>query len=470
MKENIKRLGYVLLGCFMVVSLYLGYVGVFWGPRLIAHPYNRRLAAAEAQIQRGNIYDRQGVILAQSREGKRYYPLGKLAAHPVGFVSALYGKAGLEAVLDPYLLGRAPGDRVRAFWDRLRGKPTVGNDVVVTLDARLQRQAAQLLAGRRGAVVALNPRSGAILAMASSPAFDPNRIEESYPAVQGEREAPLFNRATQGAYPPGSTFKLVTAAAALAAARSNAERMFECQGSIAVDGFVLRDTVVHGRVSFERALAESCNSTFALLGLEVGAQRLYRAARSFGFEQNPWEGTATPFWPYRPGSLTSPERMSRPLLASSAIGQGEVLVSPLQMALVAAAIANGGIIMRPCFVERILDPSGRELYRNEPRVWLKATDSGVAEIIMKAMVTAVREGTGREAFLPGVSVAGKTGSAQNPHGDAHAWFIGFAPAEDPRVAVAVIIENGGSGGSVAAPVARELLALALSLRDEGSSR
>lgn len=470
MKQNIQRLGYVVLGCFVVVSLYLGYVSVFWGPRLNAHPYNRRLIALEAHIQRGSIYDRQGVILAQSKEGRRYYPLGELAAHPVGFVSALYGKTGLEAALDAYLLGQAPGDRVRMFWDRLRGRVPVGNDVVLTLDARLQRLAMQLLAGRRGAAVVLNPRTGAILAMASSPGFDPNRIEENYQAVQREKEAPLFNRATQSAYPPGSTFKVVTAAAALAAERGTAKRVFDCQGSITVDGFVLRDTVAHGRVSFERALVESCNSTFALLGLELGAQRLYRAARSFGFEQNPWENTATPFWPYRPGSLTPPEKMSRPLLASSAIGQGEVLANPLQMALVAAAIANGGVIMRPYFVERVLGPSGRVLYRSEPRTWVKATDGEVAEIIKKAMVAAVREGTGREASLPGVNVAGKTGSAQNPHGDAHAWFIGFAPAEAPRVAVAVIIENGGSGGIVAAPVARELLALALSLSGEGNSR
>lgn len=462
MKPNIQKLGYVLLGSFALVSLYLGYVNVIWGPHLTVHPYNRRLAAYEAQIHRGTIYDRQGAVLAQTKEGRRYYALAQDAAHPVGFVSERYGRTGLESAFDRYLLGQTSGDRLRMLWDRLRGRPLRGNDVVVTLDARLQRLAMQLLAGRKGAAVVLDPRSGAILALASSPSFDPNRIEEHYQEIQRAKEAPLFNRAIQGAYPPGSTFKLVTAAGILAVDPGVSKRIFNCQGSITVEGFELRDTAVHGKLDFERALALSCNSTFAQLGLELGAQRFYQTARAFGLTQNPWENTDTAILPYRPGTLTPPEKMNRPLLASSAIGQGEVLVSPLQMALVAAAIANDGVIMRPYFLDRVQDPSGRVVYKNEPRPWLKATDGEVAKVIKKAMVAVVRDGTGREASLPGVSVAGKTGSAQNPHGDTHAWFVGFAPAENPRVVVAVIVENGGSGGAVAAPVARELMRLALS--------
>ncbi len=468
MKTNIRRLSYLILGSFVLLGFYIGYVNVFLGPVLATDPHNRRLAVYESKVHRGTIYDRRGTVLAQTDGGRRIYPLGQDAAQVVGFISQRYGRVGLESAYDRYLLGMTEKDKIEVIMDRLLGRPRVGNDVVVTLDARLQQLAMQLLGKRQGAVVALDPRNGAILVLASSPSFNPNTIDHPagrsssgkvltrYDLLQQDKGAPLLNRATQGAYPPGSTFKLITAAGALTTNPEVAKRIFNCQGSLIIDGFRLTDTAAHGSVDFNRALAVSCNTTFARLGLEVGAERFYRTARAFGLTGDPWTGNP-PEVAYRPGTLTLPEKMNKPQLASSAIGQGEVLVNPLQMALVAAAIANNGVIMRPHLLARVQDPREGVLLQTVPRPWLTAVSPEVAGIIKEAMVAVVREGTGKEAALPDITVAGKTGSAQNPKGDTHAWFVGFAPAERPSVVVVVIIENGGAGGAVAAPVAREMI-------------
>ncbi|HHW43608.1 cell division protein FtsI [Desulfofundulus thermobenzoicus] len=477
MKNNIRCLGYIILASFVVLAFYVGYVNVFMGPALATDPHNGRLAAWEAGIKRGTIFDRQGVVLAKTENGRRVYPLGQDTAQVVGFISRRYGRTGLESAYDRYLLGMTDDDKIQALINRLLGRPRVGNDLVVTLDARLQHLARELLGQRKGAVAALDPRSGAILALASSPGFDPNQIDQPaavpgrnngtvYDLLQRDPNAPLLNRAAQGAYPPGSTFKIVTGAGALTADPSVSKRIFNCQGSLTVDGFKLPDLAAHGAVDFRRAMAVSCNTTFATLGLELGVERFYQNALAFGLTRNPWEHNlpgvpGSPELDYRPGTLTPPKKMTRPELASSAIGQGEVLVNPLQMALAAAAIAHNGVIMRPHLLERIQEPGGRTLVKAAPQAWLTATSPAVAAVVKEAMVAVVREGTGKGAALPGVTVAGKTGSAQNPRGDTHAWFVAFAPAEEPRVVVAVIIENGGAGGAVAAPVAREVIRAAL---------
>ncbi|MGB9825545.1 MAG: peptidoglycan D,D-transpeptidase FtsI family protein, partial [Desulfofundulus sp.] len=443
MKQNIRRLGYLLLGSFVLLSLYIGYINVFLGPVLATDPHNRRLAAYEAKVRRGTICDRRGAVLAKTQDGRRIYPLGEDAAQVIGFVSQRYGRTGLESAYDRYLLAMTDEDKIGMIIDRLMGRPRVGDNVVVTLDAHLQRLAMRLLGNRRGAIVVLDPRNGEILALASSPSYDPNTIDQPvrrtpdgkvltvYDLLQHDKGAPILNRATQGAYPPGSTFKLITAAGALTADPGVIKRIFNCQGSLVIDGFRLYDTAAHGKVDFRRALAVSCNVAFAQLGLEMGAERFYQTSRAFGLTLDPWKGNL-PEVAYRPGTLTPPEKMSKPELGSSAIGQGEVLVSPLQMALVAAAIANDGVIMRPHLLVRVQDHRGGVLFQTVPHRWLTAIDSKVAGIIKEAMVDVVKEGTGREAALPGITVAGKTGSAQNPGGEPHAWFVGFAPAERPR--------------------------------------
>jgi peptidoglycan glycosyltransferase len=292
--------------------------------------------------------------------------------------------------------------------------------------------------------------------MASSPSYDPNRLEDIWSQLLQDSKTPLINRAAQGAYPPGSTFKIVTAAAALAADPSLAGKDFDCPGYLVVNGYKLNDTAVHGKVDLTKALAVSCNTTFAQLGLTAGPEGFQRAVKAFGLLQEPPVGI-----PARAGTMAAAGALTPTELASSAIGQGEILVSPLQMALSAAAIANKGIIMQPYLVDTVKDSLGMTVQRQVAKNWLNATTPEIASAIKAGMVSAVKSGTAQAAAVSGVQAAGKTGSAQNAQGQTHAWFIGFAPSEQPRLAVAVILENAGSGGAVAAPVAGQLFAAAL---------
>lgn len=480
MQANIRRLAYLLLSCFILLTFYLGYINVVWGPALAADPHNRRLAVYEASVLRGTIYDREGVALArsshQNHSVRRIYPEGADTAQVVGFISPRYGRTGLESAYDRYLLGMTDEDKVKALLDKLLGRPRKGDDVQVTLDARLQHLAVQLLAGRKGAVAALDPRTGDILVLASSPGFDPNSIDQVvgekngrpitvYDQLQQDRNAPLLDRAAQGAYPPGSVFKLVTAAGALTADPATVRKVVDCRGGLTVDGFYLKDNAVHGNVDFQQAMAVSCNTYFATLGLTLGREKFYQTALAFGMTRNPWDNgpQGIPEIAYRPGTLTDPGQMSRPQLASSAIGQGHVLVNPLQMALITAAIANQGVIMRPHLLSEVRTPGGAVILRYQPRPWLTPVTPQVAQTIKNAMLSVVGSGTGRAAAIPGVAVAGKTGTAENPAGPPHAWFVGFAPADHPRVVVAVILENAGYGGDVAAPVAAQIMRAALAM-------
>ncbi|MFZ5632914.1 MAG: peptidoglycan D,D-transpeptidase FtsI family protein [Bacillota bacterium] len=489
MNDNIRKAGYFFLAIFSVLVIYLGYLNAVVGPKLSTDPHNRRLAAAEEAVVRGAIYDRRGVVLAEDRmvDGvkRRVYPRGRETAHLLGFVSQRYGRTGLESVFDSYLLAMDDAGKIQALVDRVLGRQRYGYNVVLTIDSDLQRQAVNLLGNRRGAVVALDPRSGAVLAMVSAPAFDPASVDSVVRTESGVRNgkkvelpvtgydilktqtgaAPLLNRAARGIYPPGSTFKIITGAGALAANPQNLGRIYDCKGSIAVEGFELKDTGVHGRINFNGALAVSCNTAFAGLGLELGEEGLKRAAKSFGFnfidydrsgrykDSYPVVGGEIPFYP---GTLPL-NKMSGPEVASAAIGQGRVLVSPLQMALVASAVANGGVVMKPAVLEKVVTRNGIVIKKMAPEILYNAVSPEVAGMLAAAMEEAVKRGTGSQASIAGVRVAGKTGSAQNPHGETHAWFIGFAPVENPRIAVAVLVENAGAGAGAAAPVARELI-------------
>lgn len=459
MKQNIKRLGILIIGLLTVLVFYLSYLNVVKGSVIAANPYNRRFQEYEAQVRRGTIYDTKGVVLAGTDAAKniRVYPMGRETAHLLGYVSERYGRAGLESAYDRYLLGMEGADRIRNFVNKLLAREQLGGDITLSIDSYLQGMAMDLLAGRRGAVVLLDPRSGAVRVMASNPSYDPSKLDELWPQLVKDESSPLINRAAQGAYPPGSTFKIVTAAGVLAAKPDAADKTYHCPGFLVVNGYRLEDTGVHGDISFRKAIAVSCNTTFAQLGLDQGAQNFARAVSAFGIEQDPGIGI-----PVRPGTIASAGAMIPTELASSAIGQGEVLVSPLHMALVAAAVANKGEIMSPYLVESVKDSMGEVLQQGSGRHWLYATSPDIAGIIKDGMVDAVKFGTATAAAVSGVQVAGKTGSAQNPHGQTHAWFIGFAPADQPRLAVAVIMENAGSGGGVAAPAAGRLLAAAIS--------
>lgn len=489
MNDNIRKLGYFFIAIFAVLALYLGYLNAIVGPKLSTDPHNRRLAAAEEAVVRGAIHDRSGKVLAEDKVvngvKKRVYPRGRETAHLLGFVSQQYGRTGLESVLDGHLLAMDDAGRVQGAIDRLLGRQSYGYNVTLTVDAGLQKLGLNMLGSRSGAVVALDPRTGAVLAMVSTPSFDPNTIDETvrtesvvkdgktvqsrvtgYDILKTRSDtAPLLNRAARGLYPPGSTFKIITGAAALES-RQKADKTTDCKGSITVEGFVLKDNGVHGPVDFTRAVAESCNSYFGELGLELGRDRVERAARAFGFDIMEYDDKTGALKgsypvvngeiPYHPGTLPA-NKMSAAELSSTAIGQGRTQVTPLQMALVAAGIANRGVIMKPFVLDEVTRRSGSVHRKAAPVELTAAVSPETARVLAASMEEAVKNGTASGARVQGIRVAGKTGSAQNPHGQTHAWFMGFAPAEDPRIAVAVIVENSGSGGYVSTPVAREII-------------
>jgi peptidoglycan glycosyltransferase len=309
-------------------------------------------------------------------------------------------------------------------------------------------------------VVVLDARDGAVLAMVSAPGFDPQTVAEQWPSLQQAEGSPLLNRAASGRYTPGSAFKPVTMAAALERGVAQPETTFRDPGSI-----IVRNTRITnfegqpcGTVSFTDALARSCNVVFITVGLRTGGEALLASARAFGFDRAPEFEL-----PAEASHLPPSDEVRGEGAGQMAFGQGSLAVTPLHMALLAATIARGGEAVEPYLVREVRTADGGVVRAHAPRPARRAIDAGIAAIIRDAMIAVVRRGTGGGAALPDVQVAGKTGTATVPRGPSHAWFIGFAPAEAPRLAIAVVIEHGGVGGRVAAPAAGRVLRQALQI-------
>lgn len=457
MRTNLLRSRIAIILCFALLALALGRIQLVERRELVLHPANRYRMAAENRVKRGEIFDRKGMPLALwTEEGQRYYPLSYAGSHPIGYVSGTLGASGAEAWFASELLGREGTQGFKNFWQRLAGGQEAGYNIQLTIDGNLQQLGYSLLGGQKGAIVAIQPATGEILALVSSPGFDPNHLEQNWNHYTNNPEEPLFNRALLGTYPPGSTFKLVVGAAALKQDPELLERQFECPGYIQLEGRQLACYQAHGQLSFVDGIAVSCNVVFAQLGLEIGEEQLRRQAGAFGFDQGLLAGI-----PVKHSSLGD-EPLTVNGLAESAIGQGKVLATPLQMALVTAAIANDGLLAEP-YLLRSRSVSGATFSAPAPvlsstRVLTRST----AQVLKEAMVGVVNYGTGRQARINGIQVGGKTGSAENPHGQAHAWFVAFAPAEAPEIAVAVVVENAGSGGGNGGPIVRELISYYLS--------
>ncbi|NLG85800.1 MAG: hypothetical protein GX489_01035 [Firmicutes bacterium] len=454
MRANVQRLQKVFICVFLLIVLALTNLTVFQRDKLMASPYNnQRVAGWDNQSIRGGIFDRHGEVLAvtDKKGGPRVYPAGYDLAPIIGYLDPKIGAAGLEARYGAELSGRPP------FWAALGLNfplAVQGEDLVLTVSLSLQREAMRLLAGRRGAAIVLDPRTGAVLALASQPSFEPSKLAKQWESISHDKAAPLLNRATQGLYPPGSTLKVVTLAAVLSQRPELAANNYHCPGQLTLPGYTVHCSQAHGELDLASALAVSCNVTFSQLGLKLGNNALAKQAeRAFFNNDIPFElPTAKSSWPQ--------QNVGDGETAQRAIGQGQVLTTPLQMALVTAGIANGGMIYQPYLVqERRL--GGRISARTKPQKMAEFVSPKVAAAITDMMIEVTKHGTGRGAALSEIKVAGKTGTAENPHGAPHAWYIGFAPAEKPRVVVAVIVENAGSGAAAALPLARTLLQLAL---------
>lgn len=427
------------------------------GPRLDADARNPR--HSDIVIGRGSILARDGSALALTRGDRRVYPLGTAGAHAVGYASAVYGTSGLEAAFDPVLSPQLETGPIAELRSLLAGAGSTqrGNDVVTTLDVTIQRALTGALAGHaRGAGIVLDPRTGEVLALASVPAFDPNALAQDWDRLRSDPESPLLDRSTNGLYPPGSTFKIVTAADALAAGVVTPASTFVDRGGLRVGSYTVHNDEgeVTGTQDLAGAFALSSNVDFASIALELGVDRWYDDAARWRL------GEPMDFdLPAALDRLPAKADVSPSILAQLGFGQASLLVTPLRMALIAATIAADGQTPRPYLVRSVAGNSAN--YATRPEVLAAPIDAATADEVRDLMIAVVRRGTGTSAALPGVTVAGKTGTATNPLGPPHSWFVAFAPAEAPRVAAAVVIENAGYGAAVAAPIVREVLRVAL---------
>jgi peptidoglycan glycosyltransferase len=476
--RSIRRLYLVLAGGFGLLVLMLGWWQVVAAGDLRDRPGNLQTQQAERLIDRGRILSADGRVLAASRARRvdgqqvyqRVYPQGSLAAHVIGYTSDQRGKTGVESTYNRYLSGSFGTE---PLLQRLNLKEKRGANVQLSIDTRVQEAAEQGLAGQRGAVVALDPRTGAVLAMASSPTFDLQQAITDFSAIPDEG-GPLVNRATSGRYAPGSTFKVVTATSALANGLYSPDSTFTDTGSYDTPGGEIRNfgNEVFGTHTLTTALTNSINTTFAKIGDELGITRLAETMTSYGFGERPPidlpDDEVSASGRRGPDGRLLPNEEAGVDTARLAIGQERLAVNPLQMAMVAGAIANGGTVMAPRLMSRIVDRGGQVVKRARPEELDEVMDAATAAELTAMMENVVREGTGTAAALSaaGVTVAGKTGTAETDDPSRNqAWFIGFAPSQDPVVAVAVVIEDTPStGGSAAAPVAAEVMRAAIEAR------
>jgi len=464
MDRPLRRLFLVFTLLFLALIVNLTYVQVWAAPKLKVNPSNTRAIQDQMRVERGAIVSADGVELAVSKQSGEYflrqYPQGDLTSPWLGYNSLRYGRAGIERLYNEDLSGQSGLLGLTNYWDQILGRPHRGADLKLTIKMAVQRAAATALGNRKGAVIALDPKTGAVLAMVSYPRYDPNKLDDLWTQLNTDSSTPLLNRASQGLYPPGSVFKMVVAGAALKEKAVTADTTFDDTGTVTAGGYVVRNygNDIYGTHTFAQAFAKSINTTFAKVGVQLGADVLAKYADDFGFGQAPpWVlvGAKSVF--------PDPAAMDKAHVAQAAFGQGEVLSTPLEIAMVASAVANGGTIMKPYIVNQVLDYHQNVLSETRPQTWLQPLDAVTAATLKQFMVQVVTSGTGTSAAINGVQVAGKTGTAEVANGEPHAWFAAFAPADDPQVVVVVLVENGGTGGSVAAPVARQVILAALGL-------
>jgi penicillin-binding protein A len=478
MNKPIRRVALIAMIMFALLLANGTYMMIFRQDSLAAQPQNRRVRDAEFAQNRGAILAAGKVEMAKTVPSKdrfkyqRAYPDGKLYAPITGFYSYDRASSALESTYNAQLAGTDDALFVRRLIDMATNKTPKGATVQTTIVPKIQKAATEALGNQKGAVVALDPKSGAVLAMVTSPTYDPNDIAshdieaagKAYSRLASDPQHPLSNRAAREIYPPGSTFKLVTAAAALADGKTP-DSTVESPDQLKLPGtrvYLSNSTNCGGtKITITQALKVSCNTAFANLGLEVGANKLRDQAQAFGFDRRHLSdlgGVASQF----------PDKLNQAQLALSSIGQYDVAASPLQMAMVSAAIANDGVLMDPYVVSSVWSADLKPIETHKQQELSTAMTPDNAKELQQMMLQVVNQGTGHNAQIPGVEVAGKTGTAQSdPKRKPFAWFTSFAPVDNPAVAVAVIVEdadiprNDIAGGRLAAPIAKAVMEAAL---------
>ena len=482
MNRQIRLVGLGMMVLFVALFLQLNYLQVVHAKALEANPLNGRAVVREYTAKRGDIITADGVTIASSQPTKdqfkylRNYPTGSLFEQITGFWSFTYGADGVERTYDKVLTGGSSPFRLPTSFNGLQQLFTnhdKSQSLTLTVLDKLQTLAQKELAGRTGSVVALNPKTGAILAMYSNPSFDPNPLsshnlpqaQAAYKSLQAVPGGVLSPGAYRQRWFPGSTFKIITSSA-----------IFDHQPQLATKTYPLlpalklpQTTNLLHNFAGERCGGQllqlftvSCNTGFGQVGLDLGANSLYSEAHSFGFDQRP--PIDLPFATQSGFPTADAFAHDLPGLAYSAIGQQDVQATPLEMALVASAIADGGTIMTPHVLDKVTDAQNQVVSTYQPQPWLQATSPGTAAQVTQLMLSVVNSpnGTGAAARIPGIQVAAKTGTAQTGTNKIDAWFAAFAPAQDPQIAVAVLIpdqpsQNEYQGGTLAAPIARTLI-------------
>ncbi len=462
MKGRLISVAYAFVVIFLILAAQEARVQLVQRTAILERPGDPR--RAQSVQLRGELLDATGAALARSAGQRRVYDAGSALAQIVGYSSPIYGESGLEATLDPIL---APPPETSAatsfaslFGHKLSTRHARGGEVVLTL----RRDIAQIVdralpAGIRGAALVMDPRTGALLAVVNRPTFDPNSLTADWNKLHARSDAPFLDRSLNGLYPPGSTFKMVTASAALDSGTFTLDDHFEDPGFFNIGGFSLHNAEheATGYQSFTGAFALSSNVDFAQIGVKLGLDTFYDYLHRYQVGED--AGLAVPV---SKDEVPVQSTVSDSELAQMAFGQGSLAVTPLRMALVGASIANGGVLMHPTLVKEIRAAGSTPIHIT-PVQWTRPISPQTAESMRDLMIAVVKYGTGTAAKLSDIAVAGKTGTATHPGGPPDAWFVCFAPADHPRLLVAVVVEDAGYGGVVAAPVARQILAGALPL-------
>ena len=471
MNAPLRRVAISVLVLFTLLIVNVNVIQVVRSDELRSDGRNTRVLVEEYDSERGSIVA-GGTEIANSVPTDdaltylRQYANGPVFAPVTGYYSLVYGNAQMERAADDVLSGEDARLFTRRLADLFTGRDPSGGDVVLTLDPAVQEAAMAGLEGVTGAVVALDPSTGAVLGMASTPTYDPNQLSSHDPAairayadqLGSQQIDPRLNRAINARYSPGSIFKVVVSAAALSSGQYTPDTVIPAPQELvlpgtrtALENFGGSACDPSGRQSLIDALTISCNTAFAQLGIDLGEDRVREMAEAFGIDG---EGMEIPL---TVDGSTIGEIQNDAELGVSSIGQQDVQLTPLQAAMIASAVADDGTLMRPYLVDQVRAPDLSVIDQTDPEELSQPVSADVADQLTEMMTSVVENGSGRRAKIPGVTVAGKTGTAENAGPD-HNWFIGFAPADDPQIAVAVFVANGGgTGGDVSAPIARDVM-------------
>lgn len=462
LQKNIKNVMIVFLLLFIALISYISYSTLFKNQIALDSVYNKRNQAEKNRVLRGTIYDRDmNPLTTGEKTGEfsqtRKYVGGVAFSHVVGYNDAKYGASGIEKKFDKELSGQSVNS-IKDMFSSKKDENKVGNHVVTTLNSKLQQRAFEVLGNRKGSIVALNPKTGEVLAMVSKPSFDANTIQEDFEKLSQQEDTPFLNRAVSGLYPPGSTFKVITAISALENMSDITNRTFNDEGKISFNESEYLENYkgyAYGSIGLRTAFLKSSNVVFGTLAMELGNDNLKGTSEKFFFNKDIPSETLTIdnsiFPKYKSDEVGN--------IAQSGIGQSGVLASPIEMALVASTIANNGVMMEPNVVKEIISPEGKVVKNYEQKEAATVTTPENAALLKEYMKAVVNEGTGQAANLWKVQVSGKTGTADHDSGDKepHTWFIGFAGYDDPEIAFAIIAEEGGNDSFNASAMAKELM-------------